>query len=94
LSFWFRTSTKRALVDGDSESFPLEKAAASRSEQVSGRCRHIAGPGITVSSVNVTNGTTLTAQLTVTGSAALGPRSITVTTGSEEATLPNGFRVL
>jgi hypothetical protein len=52
-----------------------------------------AGSGIAVSNVNVANGTTLTAQLTVAGGAVLGPRSITVTTGGEEATLPNGLRV-
>ena len=52
-----------------------------------------AGPGIAVSNVTVANATTLTAQLTVAGGAVLGPRSMTVTTGSEEATLPNGFRV-
>jgi hypothetical protein len=33
------------------------------------------------------------AQLTIAGDARPGPRSITVTTDSEEATLPNGFRV-
>ena len=52
-----------------------------------------AGAGITVGNVIVLNGTMLTAQLTVSPSATPGPRSITVTTGSEEATLPNGFRV-
>jgi hypothetical protein len=52
-----------------------------------------AGSGITVSNINVANGTTLTAQLAVAPGATLGPRSITVNTGSEEATLPNGFHV-
>jgi hypothetical protein len=52
-----------------------------------------AGTGITVSSISVTNGTTLTAQFTVAPGAVLGPRSITATTRSEEATLPNGFHV-
>jgi hypothetical protein len=32
-------------------------------------------------------------QFAVAPGATLGPRSITVTTGSEEATLPNGFHV-
>ena len=52
-----------------------------------------AGAGITVSNISVANGTTLTAQFAVAPGATLGPRSITVTTGSEEATLPNGFHV-
>jgi len=37
-----------------------------------------AGPGITISNVNVANATTLTAQLVVSTGATLGPRSITV----------------
>ena len=52
-----------------------------------------AGPGITVGNIAVGSGTSLTAQLTIGAGAALGPRSIIVTTGSEEAVLPNGFRV-
>ncbi|SPF37639.1 exported hypothetical protein [Candidatus Sulfopaludibacter sp. SbA4] len=52
-----------------------------------------AGAGITVSSVTVTGGTTLTAMFTVDPAAVLGPRSIIVVTGSEEAVLPNGFQV-
>ena len=52
-----------------------------------------AGTGIIVSNIAVANGTTLTAQFAVAPGAASGPRSITVTTGSEEATLPNGFKV-
>ena len=47
-----------------------------------------AGAGITVSNISVTNGTTLTAQFSVQPSAPRwGRGSITVTTGSEEATL-------
>ena len=60
---------------------------------VNGVTQVSAGAGITVSNIIVANGTTLTAQLAVATGAALGPRSITVTTGSEEATLPNGFQV-
>ncbi len=41
-----RALTKRALVDGDSESFPLEKAAASRSGQVRGRCCKVFAGGV------------------------------------------------
>ena len=52
-----------------------------------------AGAGITISNISVANGTVLTAQFAVASVATLGPRSITVTTGSEEATLPNGFLV-
>jgi hypothetical protein len=52
-----------------------------------------AGPGIIVSNISVANGAALTAQFAVAPGATQGPRSITVTTGSEEATLPNGFHV-
>ncbi len=51
-----------------------------------------AGTGILVSNIVVTSPTSLTAQFAING-AALGPRSIVVTTGSEEAVLPNGFQV-
>src|ERR1017187_6561972 len=53
----------------------------------SGATQVNAGAGITVSNIIVTNGTTMTAQFTVGPGATVGPRSITVTTGSEEATL-------
>jgi hypothetical protein len=52
-----------------------------------------AGAGITVSNVNVVDATTLTAQLVVALGVVVGPRSITLITGSEEATLPHGLRV-
>ena len=52
-----------------------------------------AGAGITVTNVTVAGGTSLTAQFAVDAAATLGPRSIIVTTGSEEAVLPNGFVV-
>ena len=42
-----------------------------------------AGPGIAVTNVSVQNATLLTAQFTVDAAAALGPQSITVTTGTE-----------
>jgi hypothetical protein len=55
----------------------------------------VAGPGITVSNIAVTSATTMTAQLTVAGDAAVGRRSITVTVPGEiEATLPNGFSIV
>ena len=60
---------------------------------VNGVTQVSAGAGITVSNIVVVNGTTLTAQFAVSSGATVGPRSITVTTGSEEATLPNGFQV-
>jgi hypothetical protein len=50
-------------------------------------------PGITPSNVTVTSGTTLTVQLTVASNATAGPYSLVVTTGTEEAVLPNGFTV-
>jgi len=58
-----------------------------------GTSRVTAGPGIAVSNVNVVDASTLTVQLNVVAGAAAGPRSITVITGAEEATLPNGFQV-
>jgi M6 family metalloprotease-like protein len=60
---------------------------------ISGVTQVNAGAAITIGNISVANGTTLTAQFAVAAGATLGPRSITVTTGSEEATLPNGFRV-
>jgi len=52
-----------------------------------------AGPGITVSGLAVLNAQTLVANLSVSPSATVGPRSLIVTTGSEEAVLPNGLTV-
>ena len=52
-----------------------------------------AGAGITTSAVNVINPTTLIVTLSVGATTSFGPRSITVTSGAEEATLPNGFKV-
>jgi hypothetical protein len=50
-------------------------------------------PGIAPSVINVTNATSLTVQVAVSPGAAPGPSSIVVTTGAEEAVLPNGFTV-
>ncbi len=50
-------------------------------------------PGVTASNVNVSGPASLTVQLAVNSNAAQGPSSIVVTTGSEEAVLPNGFVV-
>jgi hypothetical protein len=52
-----------------------------------------AGPGITVSGLKAFNAQTLMASLSASPSAVLGPRSLIVTTGSEEAVLPNGLTV-
>jgi hypothetical protein len=50
-------------------------------------------PGITPSGIVVTSATSLTVQVAVSAGAAQGPTSIVVTTGTEEAVLPNGFTV-
>lgn len=52
------------------------------------------GPGVTVTNVVVSSATLVRAQVTVATAAMLGPRSIIVKTGSEEAILPNSFTVL
>ena len=52
-----------------------------------------AGAGVTASNVAVSDSGTLTAQLAIDPAAVGGQRSVVVTTGTEEAVLPNGFRV-
>ncbi len=52
-----------------------------------------AAPGITVSNVTVTSPTALTVQLSVAPGAVAGPTSIVVTTGNQEADLPNGLTI-
>ncbi len=47
--------------------------------------------GFTVQNVVVNSATSLTAQLVIASNARLGPESIVVTTGSQEAVAPNGF---
>jgi len=47
-----------------------------------------------VSSVAVTNATSLTAQITIGASATIGARTVAVTTGSEVVSLDSGFTVL
>ena len=49
--------------------------------------------GVTVSSVTVTDPTSLTAHLTIPATAAVGSRTLTVTTGTEAPTLSNAFSV-
>ncbi len=51
------------------------------------------GAGITVGSLTVTSGTSATAVLNISPTAALGPRNVSVTTGLEVATLTDGFAV-
>ena len=51
------------------------------------------GSGITVSSLMVNSATTATALINIDPAAALGARTVTVTTGAEIATLANGFTV-
>ncbi len=53
----------------------------------------VAPAGITPSNISVLSGTSLTVTLAVGASAAPNPTSIVVTTGPEEAVLPNGFLV-
>jgi hypothetical protein len=52
-----------------------------------------AGPGISVSGLAAVNAQTIVANLTVSSTATPGPRSLIVTTNSEEAVLPNGLTV-
>jgi len=51
------------------------------------------GAGITVGTVTVTDVTHLTAQISIDAAAALGGRTVTVTTGAEVVSLANGFTV-
>jgi hypothetical protein len=60
---------------------------------VQGTTQVTAGAGITVGTVTVTSATTLSVPLTVAGNAAVGPRTLVATTGSEQAVLPNGLVV-
>jgi len=52
------------------------------------------GPGIAVSNINVTCPTCLTVQLQISPTTVPGPVTVTVTTGSEVASLANGFTIL
>ncbi len=52
-----------------------------------------AGAGITVGTVTVNSATSVTAQLTIASNATPNPVSLLVTTGTEEAVLPNGFTI-
>ena len=52
------------------------------------------GANIAVNSVTVTGATSLTANITIAPQAPVGPRTVTVTTGSQANSLVNGFVVL
>src|SRR5262249_13038883 len=51
------------------------------------------GTGITVATVAVSSGTSLTAQLDIGSTAPVGSRDVTVTTGSESVVLTDGFSI-
>ena len=51
------------------------------------------GTGITINSTQITDATHATVSITINANAAAGPRTITMTTGVEVATLTNGFSV-
>src|SRR5207248_10818106 len=55
--------------------------------------RSFSNPGVTASSLSVTDATHLTATVTIAASAALGLSGVTVTTGTETATGSNLFTV-
>jgi len=52
------------------------------------------GAGITVVSLSVTNATSATAVINVDPAAVIGPRTVTLTTGSEVASFVNGFSIV
>ena len=52
------------------------------------------GAGITVNSVTVSGPTSATVSLSIAGAAALGARTVTMTTGAEVASLAGGFTVI
>lgn len=60
---------------------------------VSGQTSASFGGEINVDWVNVTSATAATAQITISATAALGPRNVTLTTGSEVVTAVDGFTV-
>ncbi len=51
------------------------------------------GAGLTVNNIVVVDSTHVNAQVQIAAEAILGPRTVVVTTGTEEAVLPNGFRI-
>jgi hypothetical protein len=51
------------------------------------------GPGITIGNISVTSPTTAAITVTISNTAPLGARNVTLTTGSEIASIANGFTV-
>lgn len=60
---------------------------------VAGQTTATFGGELTVDWVNITSATAATAQITISATAALGPRNVTLTTGSEVVTAVDGFTV-
>jgi hypothetical protein len=60
---------------------------------VQGATQVTMAPGIAPSGIVVINDTSLTVQVAVSPGVVPGPTSIVVTTGTEEAVLPNGFTI-
>ena len=78
------------LTRGQSATVTLTGAATNF---VQGTTQLTAGQGITVGTLTVSSATTLTVQLTAAANATIGPRTLLVTTGAEEALSPNGLGV-
>jgi hypothetical protein len=80
---------------------PSAAQGVTLTETLTGQFTHFAtgtstvsfGAGVTVNSVTATSSTTLQANITVQPTATLGPRNVSVTTGSEVVSLPNAFSV-
>lgn len=51
------------------------------------------GSGVTVQSLSAASATTLTVRVAIAATASIGPRLVAVSTGTQEAILPNGFAV-
>lgn len=60
---------------------------------VQGTTQVTLGAGVTVNGLTVTGPSQLTAVITIAANAAIGPRSVSVTTGTEIVTLANGFQI-
>ena len=74
------------------QSFPVT-IVGSQTHFTQGSTQVSFGGGITVNDVTVTGATSLTANISIAANATFGARAVTVTTGSEVATLANGFAV-
>lgn len=74
-------------------SLPLTIALVGNADYSGGSLRLTMGSGISVSGVSA-SGPTLSATVTVAASAALGPRTITITTSTMSVVMPGGFSVV